>query len=107
MVLCYPLPRTPQTTHHFYVYCIIFSALWNREGKGHYFEDTEEYLELFLERYYRYRYRTRYWCNMPKKKKHNGVSYDIVPFLIPNPQRTVSLYTFVFRITAAWSGGKR
>jgi hypothetical protein len=31
MVLCYPLIHTPQTTHNVYVYCIIFSALWNRE----------------------------------------------------------------------------
>jgi hypothetical protein len=28
----------------------------------------------------------------------NDVSYHIVSFLIPNPQHTVSLYTFVFRI---------
>jgi hypothetical protein len=38
----------------------------------------------------------------------DGVSYVIVSFLIrgPNPQHTVSLYTFGFRINASWSGGK-
>ena len=38
---------------------------------------------------------------------YSGVCYDHVSFLIPNPQHTVSLYTFAFRINAAWSGGKR
>ena len=33
----------------------------------------------------------------------NGVSYDIVSFLIPNPQHTVWLYTFIYQ-ESAWSG---
>jgi hypothetical protein len=33
----------------------------------------------------------------------NGVSYDILSFLIPNPQHTVSLYTFIYQ-ESAWSG---
>ena len=33
----------------------------------------------------------------------NDVSYDIVSFLIPNPQHTVSLYTFIYQ-ESAWSG---
>jgi len=33
----------------------------------------------------------------------NGVSCDIVSFLIPNPQHTVSLYTFIYQ-ESAWSG---
>jgi hypothetical protein len=33
----------------------------------------------------------------------NGVSYHIVSFVIPNPQHTVSLYTFIYQ-ESAWSG---
>jgi hypothetical protein len=33
----------------------------------------------------------------------NVVSYDIVSFLIPNPQHTVSLYTFIYQ-ESEWSG---
>ena len=33
----------------------------------------------------------------------DGVSYDIVSFQIPNPQHTVSLYTFIYQ-ESAWSG---
>ncbi len=33
----------------------------------------------------------------------DGVFYRIVSFLIPNPQHTVSLYTFIYQ-ESAWSG---
>jgi hypothetical protein len=33
----------------------------------------------------------------------NGVFYHVVSFLIPNPQHTVSLYTFTYQ-ESAWSG---
>jgi hypothetical protein len=37
----------------------------------------------------------------------DGVSYDVVSFLIPNPQHTVSLYTFVYQESVCMVGRER
>ncbi len=64
MTLYHSLFPNPQHTVSVYNIYVSRISLHGRKGKEVAISRTEEYLEIFLERYCRYWYRTRYWCNM-------------------------------------------
>ena len=63
MTLYHSLSPIPNTLYRCIRLCIKNQCAWS--GRVYLFLGPEEYLEIFLERYCRYRYRTRYWWNIP------------------------------------------
>ncbi len=87
----------PKHNVSFYTFIFRINASWSG-GKGDsYFQDTEEYLEIFLERNYRYRYSTRIVLNTGVICHYSPLSLPTSllnrgsPVLLVTPSRSVAI----------------
>ena len=64
VIVSFLIPNPQCPTHCIVVYVCIQNLCIMVGRKSIPSQNTEEYLDIFLDRYSRYQYRTRYWCNM-------------------------------------------